>query len=205
MSAPARPADCAVLLLADKEGRRIALARREGRLLAPLAFLERGDGDAAVNAPPVTRKHLGAPEHRAAAFQDAALRALYEELGQLIARPAYPAPQGPLHGGWERLARHRLAPDRSALTCLGRAIDPAEWPERRHVRVFTAPLSRVSNSIKRRGRAEKTVWMTPADAAEALDDPALEPFPELCFQAMGARFRPLMTSFRLGQRRLSRI
>ncbi|MFP4519184.1 MAG: hypothetical protein ACLFQ5_06990 [Oceanicaulis sp.] len=201
----ARPYECAALLLADPHSRRIALARRDGALTAPQTRLERSDGLADGPAPAISRHRLGCAESRARAFQDAALRAVYEELGQLIARPALMGERLPSAGGWGRLARHRLAPDRHALTYLGRALDPAGYETRRHMRVFAAPLARVSNSIKRRGRADRIVWITPENAAVALDDPALSPFLDLALSALGGRPRPLRVAFRAGQRMESRL
>jgi hypothetical protein len=201
----ARLQDVSILLLVDVQARRIALARRDGCLLAPWSPVEPGDGAAKVPGGRLSRERLGAEPARLAGFQDAALRAVYEELGQLIARPA---PQGAAlasTGGWGRLAMHRLAPDRRALTFLGRAIDPADALQRRHSRIFAASIAHVSNSIKRRGRAERTVWMTPENAATALDDPALEPFLEMAPGALGGRPRPLKVSFRAGQRLQSRL
>lgn len=200
-----RPYECAALLLADPHSRRIALARRAGALIAPQTRLERSDGVAGGPAPSISRARLGCAERRAGAFQDAALRAVYEELGQLIARPALYGEPLPVGGGWGRLARHRLAPERTALTYLGRALDPADAETRRHMRVFAAPLSRVSNSIKRRGRADRIVWMTPENAAAALDDPALTPFLELALSALGGRPRPLRVGFRAGRRVETRL
>ena len=201
----ARPYECAALLLADPHTRRIALARRDGGLIAPQSRLERSDGVAGGPAPRISRARLGCAEARATAFQDAALRALYEELGQLIARPALVGETLPFRGGWGRLARHRLSPERGALTYLGRALDAPEAETRRHVRVFAAPLSKVSNSIKRRGRAERIVWITPDNAAVALDDDALTPFLGLALSALGGRPRPLRVTFRAGQRTETRL
>ncbi|MEQ8434358.1 MAG: hypothetical protein RIA71_08960 [Oceanicaulis sp.] len=201
----ARPYECAALLLADPHSRRIALARRDDGLIAPQSRLERSDGVAGGPAPRISRARLGCAETRARVFQDAALRALYEELGQLIARPALQGEALPTGGGWGRLARHRLAPERAALTYLGRALDPPQAEIRRHLRVFAAPLSKVSNSIKRRGRADRIVWMTPDNAAAALGDAALAPFLELALSALGGRPRPLRVTFRAGQRVESRL
>ncbi|MEQ8404401.1 MAG: hypothetical protein RKE49_04825 [Oceanicaulis sp.] len=201
----ARPYECAALLLADPHSRRIALARRDGRLIAPQSRLERSDGLADGPAPTISRARLGCAESKAKAFQDAALRSVYEELGQLIARPALMGERLPMRGGWGRLARHRLAPERDALTYLGRALDPAEADERRHMRVFAAPLSKVSNSIKRRGRADRIVWITPENAALALEDPAMAPFLDLALSALGGRPRPLRVTFRAGQRVETRL
>lgn len=201
----ARPHECAALLLADPHSRRIALGRRDGALVAPHTRLERSDGAAGGPAPRISRDRLGCAEARAAAFQDAALRALYEELGQLIARPALQDEPLPAIGGWGRLARHRLAPQREAVTYLGRLLDPADAGTRRHLRVFAAPLSKVSNSIKRRGRAERIVWIAPENAAHVLEDAALAPFLELALSALGGRPRPLRVTFRAGQRVETRL
>lgn len=200
-----RMQDGGVLLLVDVQARRIALARRDGHLLAPWSRVQRGDGAAQVRGGTISKTRLGADPARLAQFQDAALRAVYEELGQLIARPSVPGASLAAEGGWGRLAHHRLAPDRRALTFLGRALDPADSSERRHARVFAASVAHVSNSIKRRGRAERTVWMTPENAATALNDPALEPFLEMAPGALGGRPRPLKVSFRSGQRLQSRL
>lgn len=200
-----RPRPCAILILADPHARRVALARRDGALILPEAAPERGDGTADGPRPRISRARLGCAENRAAVFQDAALRALYEELGQLVARPSSPADTLPSRGGWGRLGRHRLAPDREALTYLGRALDAAESETRRHARVFTAPLSKVCNSLKRRGRAERVVWMTPENAAMALEDDTLEPFFDLALKSLGGRPRPLRVAFRAGQRVSSRL
>jgi hypothetical protein len=201
----ARLQDGSITLLVDVQARRIALARRDGHLLAPWDWIQPGDGAADAPGGRVSKERLGAEPARLAAFQDAALRAVYEELGQLIARPARPGAALASDGGWGRLALHRLAPDRRALTFLGRAIDPADSRQRRHARVFAASIAHVSNYIKRRGRAERTVWMTPENAASALNDPALEPFLEMAPGALGGRPRPLKVSFRAGQRLQSRL
>ena len=82
---------------------------------------------------------------------DAALRAGFEQLGMLIARPV-PAfhHEGRTRGLWGQLARHRLEPDRAALTYLGRALSPAGTSQRTHIRLFAAPLA---NSAPRGGAA----------------------------------------------------
>lgn len=201
----ARAKKGAVLLLVDGDARQIALARRDGRLLAPFSVIEAGDGQAASSGPAISRAHLGDDAGRAPAYQDAALRAVYEELGQLVARPALPGAALADRGGWGRLAPHRLTPDRMALTYLGRALDPASAQERRDARVFATSIANVSNSIKRRGRAERTVWMTPENAASALGDDALELFLELAPVALGQAQHPIKVSFRAGQRLQSRL
>lgn len=201
----ARAQDGSILLLVDVQARRIALARRDGALLPPCSRIERGDGVADCKGPSISKLRLGADPRQARAYQDAALRALYEELGQLIARPSLPGATLADTGGWGRLAHHRLAPDRAALTFLGRVIDPTNAHPRRHARIFAASIAQVSNSIKRRGRAERTVWMTPENAASALEDPGLEPFLEMAPGALGGRPRPLKVSFRAGQRLQSRL
>ncbi|MGY6627008.1 MAG: hypothetical protein ACXIVL_00685 [Oceanicaulis sp.] len=193
-----RPADISALLLIDPHSARLALGRDETGLVAPIARPERGDGAGSSVRPSVSRAALGAPDTRAAAFQDAALRALFETLGQLIARPAPAGAAVARDGGWGRIARHQLIPDRAALTYLGRAIDPVDAPHRRHVRVFAAPLSAVSNSIKRRGRCERLVWLNAETAEHSLNDPALAPF--LARALRGAEMRPLKVTFRAGQR-----
>ncbi|MCH8489072.1 MAG: hypothetical protein LAT81_03960 [Oceanicaulis sp.] len=193
-----RPADISALLLIDPHSARLALGRDETGLVAPAARPERGDGAGASAAPVLPRAALGAPETRTAAFQDAALRALFETLGQLIARPAPAGAVRARDGGWGGIARHQLVPDRTALTYLGRAIDPVDAAHRRHVRVFAAPLSAVSNSIKRRGRCERLVWLDPQAAARSLDDAAIAPF--LARALCGAETRPLKVTFRAGQR-----
>ncbi|KAA5801698.1 hypothetical protein F1654_12495 [Alkalicaulis satelles] len=191
----ARAIDFAALVLADPHTGRLALGRNDGSLIVPCVRPERGDGAGA--APALPRVWLGAAEIRSGAFQDAALRALFEYLGQLIARPAPADAVLARDGGWSRMARHGLMPDRAALRFLGRAIDPAHMPRRRHVRVFSAPLSAVSNSLKRRGWCERLVWLTPQSAG-SLDDPSLEPF--LAHALTDPDTAPVKVTFRAGQR-----
>lgn len=193
-----RPADTAALLLIDPHSGRLALGRDDTGLVTPMARPERGDGAGPVTTPTLPRAALGAPETRTAAFQDAALRALFECLGQLAARPAAADAKLTREGGWGRIARHQLVPDRAALVYLGRVIDPVDAPNRRHVRVFTAPLSAVSNSIKRRGRCERLVWLDAENAERNLDDPALIPF--LSRALRGAEAPALKVTFRAGHR-----
>lgn len=200
-----RPANLAVLFLVDPNSRRLALARRPDLVAPPTTRLERSDGVATGAAARISKTRLGADPKRAAAFMDAALRALYEELGQLIARPALYGEALARFGAWGRLARHRLAPDRQALTYLGRAIDPAEAAQRRHMRVFAAPVSRVSNSIKRRGRAERMVWCDPESFETLTGDATLAPHAIAAMGALGGRPRPLLVQFRAGQRRETRL
>ncbi|WBQ13280.1 hypothetical protein L2D00_01010 [Hyphomonadaceae bacterium BL14] len=193
-----RPADTAALLLIDPHSGRLALGRDETGLVTPMVRPARGDGAGPVTTPALPQTALGAPESRTAAFQDASLRALFECLGQLVARPGPVDAKLTREGGWGRIARHQLVPDRGALVYLGRAIDPVDAPHRRHVRVFTAPLSAVSNSIKRRGRCERLVWLDPAAAEHSLDDPALTPF--LLRALQGAGTPALKVTFRAGHR-----
>lgn len=193
----ARPADFACLLLADAPTGRLALGRDITGLTLPLARPQSGDGIG--RAPELPHGWLAAPPARTAVFQDAALRALFETLGQLIARPATGDAELARTGAWGRIARHGLAPDRAALRFLGRAIDPSGAPQRRHVRVFAAPISAVSNSLKRRGRCERLVWLDPA-AAGSLDDPTLEPF--LAHALTSPDAAPIRVTFRTGQRRI---
>lgn len=193
-----RPVDTAALLLTDPHTGRFALGRDDTGLVAPMARPERGDGAGAVTTPVLPRAALGAPETRTAAFQDASLRSLFEALGQLVARPAPADAALARDGGWGRIARHQLVPDRAALVYLGRAIDPVDAEHRRHVRVFAAPLSAVSNSIKRRGRCERLVWLDAESAANSLNDPALAPFFMRALQ--GAGTPALKVTFRAGHR-----
>lgn len=197
--------DCALLLLIDPNARSIALARREDGLSVPISTIEPGDGVASGDTPFISKARLGVDPQHAAAFQDAALRAGFDAFGQLIARPATADDVLPQTGEWGRIARHRLAPDRRALTYLGRLLDPVDQGIRRHARVFTASLAHVSNSLKRRGAAERLVWMTPENAIAKLNDAALEPFVIAAPGALGGRPRPIKVSFRAGQRLQSRL
>ena len=197
--------DFAALILVDTNRTRVALAQSGAHLQLPAARPQASDGLADTDAPRISRERLGDDPGRAAAFQDAALRALYEELGHLIARPV-PHQAGPVNGPcWGRIRQHRLGPDRRALTYLGRAIDRADGPARRHVRVFAASLAKVSNSIKRRGRADRLVWLEPTRAIEALADDSLAPFLEIAPAGLGGRPRPLWVRFRAGQRLETRL
>lgn len=199
-----RPVDMSAILLVDPHARRIALARDGDHLKVPQGRLKRGDGERLFEAPQISRKRLGAPEAKASAYMDAAIRALDDALGQLLARPMTTPLPVPANSPWARLARHHLQPDRTALTYLGRALDPVELPQRRHVRVFAAPFSRVSNSVKRRG-AERTAWVAPETLSDVLQDEALTVFGELAMKVLGGRPRPLLVSFRAGQRQEVRL
>lgn len=203
----ARPVTRSALILVDPASKRVALGRRDGVLILPQTTPERGDSEAGGPRPGLSRARLGAAESRAAAFQDAALRALYEETGQLIARPALAGERAASHGSWGRIGRHRLLPDRKALTYLGRALDPADAAPRRHVRLFAARLARVSNSLKHQGRVDRMVWLDPAAAADALNDPALAPYFELAVRILitRPRPRPLKVVFRAGHRIVSKL
>lgn len=200
----ARPINMATLLLADPHSRQIALVRTQSGYGVPMARPARGDGLPDFGGPVISRKRLGAPENQTGAFMDAAIRALSEELGQLLARPLSSDVHVPGTNPWARLTRHHLQPDRDSLTYLGRALDPADAETRRHVRVFTAPVARISNSVKRRG-GERVAWVSPEKAPELLQDPALNVFAETALASLGGRPRPLMVSFRAGQRQEVRL
>lgn len=200
-----KPIDCAVLLLADPHTRRIALGKRKDTLFAPCDRPQMGDGVAERPHARISKERLGCAPSRIAAFQDAALRALFEQLGQLIAQPVPTDTVLAKQGEWGHLSRHFLAPDRMALTYLGRVIDPVEKKKRRHRRIFAAPLSKVSNSIKQSGDAKALVWVSPEKATERANDPGLEPFIELALSVLGGRPHPLKVSFRAGQRVETRL
>ncbi|HBU61609.1 MAG: hypothetical protein CMH91_04850 [Oceanicaulis sp.] len=200
----ARPINMATILLADPHSRQIALVRTENGYGLPMARPARGDGLDAFGGPVISRKRLGSPEKQTGAYMDAAIRALSEELGQLLARPLASDVHVPGTNPWARLTRHHLQPDRDSLTYLGRALDPADAETRRHVRVFTAPVARISNSVKRRG-GERIAWVNPERAPELLRDEALNVFAETALASLGGRPRPLMVSFRAGQRQEVRL
>lgn len=200
----ARPINMAALFLADPHSRQIALVRTETGYRAPQARPVRGDGLPDFGGPVISRKRLGAPEAQSGAFMDAAIRALSEELGQLLARPLHPDIRPPHTNPWARLARHHLQPDRDSLTYLGRALDPADASTRRHIRVFTAPVARISNSVKRRS-GERVAWVSPEKLPDLLQDPALNVFGETALASLGGRPRPLMVSFRAGHRQQVRL
>ncbi len=200
-----RTLDYAALILVDTDRTRVALAQSGAALHLPAVRPGPSDGQADTAAPRIGKERLGDEPRRATAFQDAALRALYEELGHLIAHPV-PNQAAMVTGPcWGRIRQHRLGPDRAALTYLGRGIDPSDATPRRHVRVFAASLSRVSNSIKRRGRADRLVWLDPARARDALRDDCLAPFLEAAPAMLGGRPRPLWVRFRAGQRLETRL
>lgn len=200
-----RARDMSALIIADPHGRRLALGRISGEAHLPMVTLESADGRSG-GGQRISRKRLGTSETRAPAFMDAALRAGFERLGMLIAKPSLdPETDLPSPGLWARLSRHRLVPDREALTYLGRAISPVEAPGRQHVRVFTAPLARVTNSLKVRGSMDRLVWLTPEGAERALSGTPLEPFAGLALSALGGRPRPILVSYRTGRRRIARL
>lgn len=199
-----RAKDKAALIIADPHARKLAFGRVDGVARLPVVPLERSDGRHEGNER-ISRKRLGASETKTPAFMDAALRAGFEGLGMLIAKPAIEPDILPAPGLWARLSRHHLEPDRAALTYLGRALSPADAPERAHVRVFAAPLAQVANSVKVRGSMERVLWLTPEAAGRALAGNDLEPFAEMALSALGGRPRPIMVSWRAGQRRIARL
>lgn len=200
-----RPKDMSALIVADPHGRKLALGRIAGEVRLPMVALESADGRPAGDER-ISHKRLGASETRAPAFMDAALRAGFERLGMLIAKPSLdPETDLPSPGLWARLSRHRLVPDRDALTYLGRAISPVDAPERQHVRVFTAPLAAVTNSLKVRGSMDRLVWLTPEAAERALSGTPLAPFAGTALSALGGRPRPILVSYRAGLRRVARL
>lgn len=199
-----RAKDRSALIIADPHARKLAFGRVGTETRLPMATLERADGRHSGNER-ISRKRLGAPEGRAPAYMDAALRAGFECLGMLIATPALEPDTLPAPGLWARLSRHRLVPDRAALTYLGRALSPADAENREHVRVFAAPLAHVANSLKVRGSMDRVAWLTPESAVRALSGSDYEPFAEMALSALGGRPRPLMVSWRAGQRRIARL
>jgi len=200
-----RAVNCSGLVLVDPDRVLLGLAQTSGVLTLPITALDQSDGQAPGPAAAISKERLGDEAIHAPAYQDAALRALYEELGQLIARPIG-AGVSPVQGRcWGRLSQHRLGPERRALTYLGRAIDPTDIAPRRHVRVFAASVAKISNALKRPGRADRIAWVAPARAAEALKDAALEPFLTLAPGVLGGRPRPLLVRFRAGQRLQTRL
>jgi len=198
-----RPRDAAALIIADPfTGRLLFAAGRQGPRL-PVAALTGDDGTDDGPAPHISQARLGAPEARAPAFMDAALRAGFGHLGLLIARSCTPASGA--SGLWGRTRRHGLAPDRTKLTYLGRALSPTDAVERLHLRVFTAPLAAAANSLIGPETRADPVWLTPADAAADLKDPAARPFAERALNVLGSRARPIMVSFRSGQSRITAL
>jgi hypothetical protein len=200
-----RAAKCSALILVDPDRVLVGLAQTGGHLSLPLTALIPEDGRAHGPVIAISKARLGDGAIHASAYQDAALRALYEEVGQLIARPLGPLAQALQGPCWGRLSRHRLGPDRRALTYLGRAIDPTHTTSRRHIRIFAASVAKVSNSIKMPGRADRIAWMPPRRAADALGDEALTPFLILAPSALGGRPKPLLVRFRAGQRLETRL
>jgi hypothetical protein len=201
-----RPRPAAALIIADPVTRRVALGRIGNEIAAPITALADGDGASPAPCRRIGQPRLGERPERSPAFMDAAIRAGFEALGLLIARPAPGGAVPPaIPGVWGRLAQHGLEPDRAALTYLGRAVSPADAPPRWHARIFAAPLSRVSNSVRQPGRMDRLVWMAPEEAEAALDDPALAPFPALALRHLGARPRPALVTFRAGRRTVARL
>lgn len=201
MSAHAR--DMSALILVDPHARKLAAGRVDGSARLPMVALERSDGRQ-PGSERLSRKRLGAPQSRTPAFMDAALRAGFERLGMLIARPSVGGENLlPPPGLWARLSRHRLEPDRAALVYLGRALSQADASERFHVRVFAAALSSVANSLKVRGSMDRVVWLTGEAAERSLSEPALEPFIARALDAFDQEPQPVLVSFRSGRRRIT--
>lgn len=199
----AKPRDAASLIMADPFSGRILLAGGAGGLRLPVETLQPGDGACeAQPGPAISRTRLGAQEDRAHAFMDAALRAAFSQLGLLIARPC--PPETGLPGLWGRMRRHGLAPDRTRLTYLGRSISPTDEADRRHVRVFAAPLAAATNSLIR-GAPEEAAWLSPDEAAMRLKDPAASVFAGRALRMLGSRARPVLVSFRAGQARIAAL
>jgi len=203
LGAAPRPRDAAALIVSDPFTGRVLLAAGDHGARLPAEVLHGADGRDDGPAPHISKARLGAAESRAPAFMDAALRAGFGHLGLLIARPC--PPHGELPGLWGRIRRHGLAPDRTRLTYLGRALSPTDAVERIHLRVFAAPLSAAANSLMRSPARAEPLWLTPAEAAEALKDPAARPFAERALKMLGSRARPIMVSFRSGQARISAL
>lgn len=199
-----RPKDAAALLILDQQAHKVLLGRKDGQYTVPLAFLDSSDGKAPGPFRKISTTRLGAPEHRASAFMDAALRASVEHLGLMITTQIDPPPP-PARGLWGRIARHGLIPDRMQLTYLGRALSPADAPERWHIRVFTAPYGAVANSLRRTAPTDRPVWMGPDEAQDVLSHSPVAPFPGLAFKYLGAHPKPLLASYRSGRLRLSRL
>ncbi len=191
----------AAIVITDVHGRRVAAARRGERVYLPERAPDRDDGRLGRRETSIDTAALGAAPGRAPAFMDAALAAAFEELAMLIARPgrvnASPTQDAQ---GWDRMRLHGLEPDRSALVYLGRALSPPDAGPRRHVRVFAAPWSAVTNSLMRPAEAERTLWLDPQVLEDRLADPALATFGARAMIALQRRIPPVRVSFRQGRR-----
>ena len=191
----------AAIVIADVHGRRIAVARKGEHVYLPERAPDRDDGRPGGRASRISRGALGAEPARATAFMDAALAAAFEELGMLVARPAGVRASPTREAeGWDRMRLHGLEPDRSALVYLGRALTPADAAPRRHVRVFAAPWSAVTNSLMRPAGADRTLWLEPQAFEDRIGDAALATFGPRALTALQRGAAPIRVSFRQGRR-----
>ena len=193
--------NAAAIVIADVHARRIAAARKGGQVYLPERAPDRDDGRLGGQAQQIPKPALGAAPSRTAAFMDAALAAAFEELGMLVARPARvrAAPTREAEG-WDRMRLHGLEPDRGALVYLGRAMTPPGDAPRRHVRVFAAPWSAVTNSLMRPAEAERTLWLDPQAVEDRLGEAAMAPFGARALSALQRPTAPVRVSFRQGRR-----
>ena len=101
--------------------------------------------------------------HAPATYAAAAIRELWEETGQCLARPgAWDAP-----AGWEGFAARGLAPDASALRFFFRALTPPGPPRRFDARFFLADAAALASDPDDFSEAEDELnhlhWVNMAD------------------------------------------
>ncbi|MFF8974453.1 NUDIX hydrolase [Streptomyces sp. NPDC014995] len=193
--APKRAAT--VMLLKDAEGgpvvhmlrRRASMAFAGGAYAYPGGGVDPRDDDRQVRWAGPTRawwaERLGVDEAEAQAIVCAAVRETYEEAGVLLAGPTPDSVVGDTTGaGWEADRAALVARETSFAEFLGRRglvlrsdllgawtrwITPEFEPRRYDTWFFVAALPEGQRTRNASTEADRTVWIRPADAADAYD------------------------------------
>jgi 8-oxo-dGTP pyrophosphatase MutT (NUDIX family) len=182
--APARPAATVVLLRPEVKGFDVYVLRRASTMVFggvyafPGGGVDRGDRPETIKDDWAER--LGVPEAEAKAVVGAAVRELFEEAGVLLAGPAGDALVGDVSGaGWEAdrvalqrreltmtelLERRGLRLRDDLLVPWARWITPEFEPRRFDTWFFVAVLPPEQQARDVSGEADRTTWVSPADA-----------------------------------------
>ena len=210
MNAPAdtrRARPGAAILVVDGARGRFALPALPDMLPLAMSPVSARSSVEGGEAPGVEARQLGVRSLPPCAFTDAALSAAHTRLGFLFAAPANGVMTlRPRIGLWGRAARHGLAPDRKALSYLGRSLvvlaDGARW----HLRVFAIPHARAVQALFPATPGGRAVWIEEPEMAARLAQPELAPFVPLAkAAASGIIFTPLHVRNQAGRLRVTRL